>query len=206
MGKKKVRILSDNEKKLLNSASRGSFNENYAEHARVDVIKEAYLSAARYIQNSIKHNNDVALDELKDSLHQVYRSETLTPEEVKQNLKASNREPLMLGKGYTIRQEYARAIKYARKARDEKLAGEIQSEYNSLKRKSEKMIVNTSNKKSLLSRIFGSVLILFSALFILFSANGLTGKVIFNEGISSSLSVALAVLVLIIGIYLWVKK
>jgi hypothetical protein len=204
---KKKRILSENEQQLMDSAAKGSFNENYAKTARVDVIREAYVTAAKAIQKGLKHDDKIALRDLKEALENTYRPKEKTNKGIYQELKLRNREPLMLIKGGNIKNQYARAIKYARKARDEKLAEELRDEYDSLREKSEDMMERTRNpKKSLLKRLIASALILLSGFFILFSANGLTGNIIVNEGVSSNLSMVLAILVLVFGIFLFTKK
>jgi hypothetical protein len=208
---KKKRILSENEQRLIDSAVEGSFNENYAKTARVDVIRESYITAARTIKERLKHDNEVALRDLKEALHNTYKPEDKTHEQIYQELKLLNREPLMLIKGNNsfanMRNDYAHAIKYARKAGDEKLANYLKDEYNSLKEKAEGIIEQTRNpKRSLLRRLIASALILVSGFFILFSTNGLTGNVIINEGASSNLPIILATLVLISGVFLFIKK
>lgn len=118
------------------------------------------------------------------------------------------------GQPEEIRNRYAEVIKHARAAGEKEKAKELSKEYQMFKQQVEGLEAEEQKKarnpinriKGLSKKLLGSALIVLSIFFILFSANGITGNVILNEGASSSLSIISAVLVLIFGIFIWIKK
>jgi len=125
------------------------------------------------------------------------------------------RDQLKEGDGYKqIRDNYSWAIKFARKAGDKKLANKILGEYKEAKLigaekllKAKELANQQRGFKGLLKKILGSVLILISAGLIFSLSNNPTGFAISNlSNPPVSLSVALAIVSLITGFWLWFNK
>ncbi len=119
-------------------------------------------------------------------------------------------------KGSSTRGKYAKAIKFARKAGDKETAKQISKDYKTrltqIKKEVEKELERKSieaakkPKKSLLSRIIGSILFLFSIGFIFMSFKGFTGYVISNSGYPSGFSIVFVIIALVAGLLLLSNK